>query len=454
MKDLQFGTAERNINPEVPISLAGYFNPRMWDHVLDDLHVRALVMQQGEARFALVQFDLLYVTSDFADLFWELLGTEDGFSPETSLLTATHTHTAPNIRGKTEHTQTYVRMAAERGVEALREAAASLREAVQVNAGWGEDRRFAFNRRYWMRNGTVVTNPPPRDPQVLKPEGDVDLGIPVVRLADAAGRSCILANITNHTDTLGGCGVSADWPGFVQKRLREEYGAETTVFSLIGAAGNINHFDPFSAERNSGYAETERIGTGYAETILEALERAQPLPDATLRVGAIPVETPTREVSPDEMAEANATIEELQNVPDPETAGVTLTSEDLALGTPIARKFFASQVAAVASDTRPRRFLLTGFRLGTWAVTSLPSEPFVEIALTIRNEILTGLLSMVVSHGNGTGGPGLNAGYIANRWNHGRGGYETTVRSGPTSVTTAERLLEGSRALAEQLDVD
>ena len=39
---IQFGMARRCINPQVPVSLAGYFNIRMWDKVLDDIEVVCL----------------------------------------------------------------------------------------------------------------------------------------------------------------------------------------------------------------------------------------------------------------------------------------------------------------------------------------------------------------------------------------------------------------------------
>ena len=44
---VKFGVGRRCTNPEVPISLAGYFNKRMWDHILDDIEVRAVAFKEG-----------------------------------------------------------------------------------------------------------------------------------------------------------------------------------------------------------------------------------------------------------------------------------------------------------------------------------------------------------------------------------------------------------------------
>ena len=55
---IQYGVGRRCVNPQVPVSLAGYFNKRMWDHVLDDLEVRALVMKSGSTYAAIILLSL------------------------------------------------------------------------------------------------------------------------------------------------------------------------------------------------------------------------------------------------------------------------------------------------------------------------------------------------------------------------------------------------------------
>ena len=51
---IQFGTARRCITPQEPISLSGYFNRRVWDHILDDLEVRAIVFKDGKKLAAII----------------------------------------------------------------------------------------------------------------------------------------------------------------------------------------------------------------------------------------------------------------------------------------------------------------------------------------------------------------------------------------------------------------
>src|SRR5437763_3585058 len=55
---LRVGTAQVKINPPPGSPLAGYYHPRAADGVLDDLHSKALVLDDGSTRVAFVVLDL------------------------------------------------------------------------------------------------------------------------------------------------------------------------------------------------------------------------------------------------------------------------------------------------------------------------------------------------------------------------------------------------------------
>ena len=46
-EQLYCGWSRADITPKVPVSLAGYFNVRIWNKVLDPLEVRAIVFKQN-----------------------------------------------------------------------------------------------------------------------------------------------------------------------------------------------------------------------------------------------------------------------------------------------------------------------------------------------------------------------------------------------------------------------
>lgn len=449
--NIEFGFARRNINPERSCSLAGYFNERIWDKILDDLEVRAFTLKYESNYFSIVQFDLVTVTQALADAIYKKIEKSDIFAKESMIITATHTHTAPEIRkNKPGFDAEYQKIIVDRAIEALNHSVANLQQG-DVFIGKAQESRFAFNRRYWMKNGSVVTNPPKGSSDIDKPEGEVDLEIPVLKIQNKAGNiKFIMANIVNHADTIGGNSVSADWPGFLIKEMEKNLGHDSMFMPLIGCAGNINHFDINKPSSQASYQEAEQIGMGYASTIKKELENMEELQIPCMKAANAYIEVRSREITEEEIVEAQNTLKKYHNVLDAEKGG-ELTSLDLAKKTPEALKYFARHLLEAADDKETNIFNLTGLALGNIRIVSLPAEPFVEIGLNIKNEIFPDNFTMVVSHSNGTGNTNKAGGYIPNKWNYGRGGYETTPRSSPFSMETSEKLLKGIRDLKEKL---
>ncbi|MCK5805374.1 MAG: hypothetical protein KAI66_21265 [Lentisphaeria bacterium] len=440
MVDLRFGLSSRVITPTVPVSLAGYFNLRPWEMVLDDLLVRALALRQGGRSAALMQFDLVTVSNEIMEAVRGACGDIEGLAPENILFTASHTHTAPEIRGhRRGGNPEYTASLIEHAIAALHEAFASLKPGRFVTGSTSDD-RFAFNRRYWMKDGTVITNPPRRHPDIVRPEGPIDPVIGLVGIETDEGLEVLLANIVNHADTIEGCGVSGDWPGFVARTL-EEQNPGLRVIPLNGCEGNINHLDPDGVEKQSSYETARRIGTGYAERIQEVLGALRPSQSQELVMGVESFTTGPREISEEELSEARQIVVTCEY-----DESRQLTSEDLATGSPAALRYFADRLLIVAEDRADRTFELHALGLGDALLVTLPGEPFVENGLTIRNE-MSACDPTLIANLNQDG-----AVYIPNRFNYGRGGYETTPRCSPYSMETANHMLAGARRLLAGLD--
>jgi len=450
---IQFGMGRRCVNPEVPITLAGYFNRRPWDHVKDDIEVRAVVFKAGADLAAIINFDLLSIPIEFYDAVREELvnaGITE-LNENNLLICATHTHTGPAPKGD-PNSDAYIRFAAIKAAEAMRDAFSKFEEG-ELLTGMAQDIRFIFNRRYWMKNGTVVTNPGKLNPDILRPEGEIDPQIPMLAIRTADGLKFLLTSIVNHTDTLGGCGVSADWPGFLRRSLEPEMAPGAMVMQFVGASGNINHFDVSTDMDQTCYAEPERIGKGYAESIRKVWNDLTPVAGSGIKTASAPVQSKARELDPAEIENARAVV---AKYPDLDTSAlgkdIALTSEDLAKGAPIVLKFFAEKLLLLAEGTPDPHFLLTGMRFGdSTVIASLPSEPFVEIGLRVRRTIFNDKICLIASHGNFNGGKGFGGGYIPNSWNYGRGGYESTPRSSGYSIHTADLLLAAWSELAKKL---
>ena len=437
------GWSRCDITPEVPVSLAGYFNIRIWDEVLDTLEARAIVFKQSGKYAAIVNMDLISSAQSLVDRIWGKIADLTMFNEENLLFCSTHTHTGPEIRrqdlaGSVESAEKIANAVS----KALRAALADLQPAELVQ-GAAYDNRFIFNRRYWMKSGGVVTNPGKLNPDILRPEGTVDAEIPMVGVKRNGVLSLLFANIVNHSDTIGGCKVSADWPGFA-RRIIESQMAENFMFvPVIGTAGNINHFDVSTNMDQTCYAEAERIGTGIASTILKALDSLKPCCDMPLEIRFARVYCPAHEVSDAEYAQACATVEKYKDEPDVSKAD-DLTSEDLAKKLPKVLKYFAQQMVLLRDEPKAANFPLVGIFFGGNAIIGLPGEPFVEIGLEIKKKIFNDYNTLVAGHGP-TGNAKLGGGYIPNSFNYGRGGYETEGRSNPFSIKGSELILDALR---------
>ncbi|MBT3380693.1 MAG: hypothetical protein HN742_15150 [Lentisphaerae bacterium] len=438
VKDLSIGHARRVVTPRVPVSLAGYFNIRMWTDVLDDLFAQAVVLKQGEEAAALVQFDLIGVSNDFIHRIREACRDISELPPKNILFTATHTHTAPKVRPGREGTnEVYNDAVIAAAAEAVHEAWENLSPAVSY-LGQAEDDRFAFNRRYWMKSGEVVTNPPRQAPDIDRPEGPIDPEIGILDFRPTKGPRVLIANVVNHADTTEGCSVSADWPGWLRRTLEKAL-PDTVVVPITGTSGNINHFDPGCSAEQSGPHVAERIGEGYAETILSALSGLKRNGTDSLQTMKAEFTTGPREIDAAELAQAREHAAKYAF--DGQT---TLTSEDLAKKSPAALKYFADSLIAVAQDRSEKRFELGAIRIGQAVITMLPGEPFVEIGLALK-ELVAPTHALIVATLN------QDCAYVPNHFNYGRGGYETTAQCSPYSVHTGEYLLSASSALLTQL---
>src|SRR5690606_34917121 len=102
---------------KVDVTPRGESLPSPFLDILDPLHVRAIVLDDGTRRGALVSVDAGAVGAATWDHVTKQAERELGIAPELLMLTATHTHSAPFGRDETF---------AEAIVEALAQAAAAL----------------------------------------------------------------------------------------------------------------------------------------------------------------------------------------------------------------------------------------------------------------------------------------------------------------------------------------
>ena len=304
---------------------------------------------------------------------------------------------------------------------------------------------LCFNRRFWMKDGTVVTNPPKCSPDVVRPEGEIDPEIPLILLGNGHGK-LLLASISNHADTTGGTLVSGDWPARTAHETEAFLGPGSMCIPLIGCSGNINHFDIRDPGEQASPEEARHIGCGYAAAIIAGLKDLQEEP-LSLRCTGRKLHIGSRELFPEELAEAQ---EILRKYPAEDTSGSSapLTARDFAEKSPKVLRYFAENLIRIAEARKEFDFEVSAVAAGDALIVGLPAEPFVEIGLEIRKEIFSAnsqVLCSIMNNGSGSG-------YIPNLWNYRRGGYENTPRSNPYSIHTAAELKKVCREIKDALE--
>ncbi len=341
------GFAREIITPVRGIPLCGYFNPRPNTGVLDDLFVRTVIFKQDGVTAGVVVFDLCLISTDIIDRIKVGLKVAGMNFGDNLIFCPTHTHTGPYIYDmfSTKADAEYLELLTEQAIRTIRLAYASLAPA-ELLTGSVKDNPLAFNRRYWMNNGQVVTNPGKLNPDIVKSEGIVDTEIGVLAIRQDGRISAILANIVNHTDTIGGNLVSADWPSRMERAIQNSIGYDVPVLTLIGCSGNINHFDVSTKKDQSSYAEACRIGTGYAGIVTGLLKKLKKMPVKKLQITSTKMTIPFRIISASEVKQAQATLIRIGNA----AASNEMTSEGLSSGDGAVAKFFAEQLIEYKKD--------------------------------------------------------------------------------------------------------
>ncbi|MFQ6096346.1 MAG: hypothetical protein ACE5O2_01380 [Armatimonadota bacterium] len=285
---LSIGVAERVITPPVGTSLAGYFHDRKSTAVRDDLFAKALVASDEEETVVLIACDLIAISEELSGRAREIIEQRLGVPGSHVMISATHTHTGPDVRGgrRIPRNEEWFAKAPSLLADAACEASDNSRDA-SLWLGRGHEEGLAFNRRFRLPDGTEQFGTGGDPANVVGPAGPTDPELIVAKLADEGGEPFgLLVNYTLHIDVLGGNEISADYPGVMTQVVRSVYGPETWCAFVNGAAGNINHVD-YSGRSpwpTKGAEKSRQIGRALGGHAVNVAEKA--LPSRTSRVGA------------------------------------------------------------------------------------------------------------------------------------------------------------------------
>jgi neutral ceramidase len=443
---LSFGAAQSDITPPVGAAMAGYFFARAATGTHDPLHAKAIALSDGHTEFIVIACDLVSLPREQVEAARALIKAKIGIDPTHVMISATHTHTSPEIyiealryelsKPTEEIARAYTKQLPEKIAEAAAAAHAGLHPA-NLLAGVGTETTLGFNRRYFMKDGSVGWNPPRLDPDVRKPAGPVDRGVPVLYFEEPSTNRPLGAyvNFGVHQDTTGGLQWSADYAYTLSRVLKMAKGDDFLTLFTIGAAGNVNHFDPNRPGPQQGFEEAARIGATLAGEVLKTIQSAKSVADTTLRVSDEVLKIPAPAYTAAEVANANR------------IAATQITDKPA----PFLELVKSARILETnARHGRPFDVEVQVFTIGsTVAIASFPGEMFAEFGLELKEDSPYPITILAELADGGYV-------YVPNRIAFDEGNYEPTaarlpVGSGELMLQSAQQQLlklakEGSHA--------
>lgn len=295
------GCAAVCITPEEPLWLAGYaVRKAPAGDKISDLYASAVALaDQAGQRLVIASLDNLAINPAIADRVAENLQTRHGLARHELLLSATHTHYAPEFRSNmhmfyhipkeyvakmstvTERLVSGLTNAIEQALVRMRPVRLFARRA---------SASFAHNRR---RRGVVAGTPSPEDV--------FDHDVPVLDCIDRSGKHEAIVfgyachQTTIQPDDLRYCG---DWAGFAKEQLQREHPGAVVLF-IPGASADQDPEPRGALELSRRYGS--ELATSVTATFGAGTEISGPI-----RIGWADVSLPLEPVT-DEMIDTMMT---------------------------------------------------------------------------------------------------------------------------------------------------
>jgi hypothetical protein len=389
---LRAGAATANITPNLGCSLAGNMTDYKATEVHDELHVRALVLDNGAAQLALVACDLCVLPREVVDRAKKIIHERCGLAPSNVLVSTVHTHSAPPAAHlfQSQADPEYLDFLVPRIADAVRLAMNHLQPA-RIGYGVGREDRLVFNRRFHMRPGTVLSdpfghttdkvkmNPGIGNPNVLGPAGPIDPDVGVMAIEALDGRPiAVWGNYALHyMGDVGPGHISADYFGYWARAMARMAGASSNetfppfVAMLTNAcSGDINNIDVLKGSRThlAPYVKMRRVAEMLAAESFRTW-RSMEFTDA---------------------AALGASLEEIEfGLRLPPAEEVEKARRILAAAPPgelkQSHEIYARETVIMA-ETFPKRVLapVQAMRIGALGIGTFPGEAFVELGLEIK----------------------------------------------------------------------
>lgn len=460
-KVFRAGAATSNITPFLGTDLIGGFHPRGSVHIHDELHARCLVLDDGKTQLAIVIIDNVKFPSELHDPTKNLIQKTTGLAPENVLIAATHTHSAPSLRGTSylklnEPLDDYQKFVIRRIADGVQRAFHNL-EPARVGWGEGEVPQHVFNRRWLLKDqqtgsspfGKVelaVTNPGGYLKVLDKPAGPINPKVYVLSVESTSGRPiALLANYWLHY--VGGVGkghISADYFGMFARQLTQlhaEPHQDPPFVGMLsnGASGDVNNNDyaNYSKPGKKRYARYEKMREVASDVAKEVLRVEKSIQYQNW----VPLDAAAEKVTLKRRLPTEAQLREAKKVLD-------ITTPQAEQNRSFARRVtFARRAVEASKWPETEDAYVQTLRIGDLCLAALPFEVFVEIGFEIQKQSPF-KETFIFGLANG------DLGYLPSPRQHELGGYETWLTVSHAEVGASPKLVKKLTELARRIHPD
>ena len=449
-QQLRAGAATSNITPAIGGEIIGGFAPFPSTHVHDELFARCLVLDDGQTRLALVVCDLLGIHKAVSDEARRLIDQASGIPREHVLISATHTHSATSALGKDrfKHEQPlddYQSFVARRIADGVQRAMNHLRPA-EIGFGTAQAPEHVFNRRWFMKPGTVPENPFGGIDQVkmnpaggsehlVEPAGPTDPAVSFLSVREPGGRPIALyaAYSLHYVGGVGNGHISADYFGMFCEHLArlmeaEHQDPQFVAMMANGTSGDVNNINFRQPRpRKEPYEQMRHVAHDVAAKVHEALAKVEYETDVKLDARYRELPVAYRHPTEEQMDWASKTIER----------GPTPGRTDLSF-------IYAERAMRMAEHPETAEIPLQVLRIGDVCIGTMPCEVFAEIGLEFkeRSPIKPAFL-VELAHGY--------YGYLPTPRHFRLGGYETWIGTNRLEEQAAVKMLDALVEMANEV---
>ena len=438
-EQLQAGAAVVNVTPtELPVIQNGGFLEAKAHRIIDPLHARALVLQSGRDRIALLVTDSCMLPRDVCDEAKKIASRESGIPENRILISATHTHSAPSAMNYCLGTRADPKYTAELPPKLARAIVDADARKVSAELGFTvADAPDHTNCRRWIlrpdRIGTdpfghrtvrAMMHPGYQNPAYIGPSGPVDTALSLVSVRALDGTPiAVFGNYSMHYFGVGG-GLSADHSGaFARKiagRIAPDHGQFVGILSQ-GTSGDLHWMEYSQPRRNRNVDE-------YTEGLVDIAEEAI----GTMRY--------SREM-PIYMFEKRITLDRRR----PDATRLAWARKILPDRSkrPRNRPQVYAEQAFFIDENPTEEIVLQAIRIGDLGITGIPNEVYGLTGLEIKaRSPLQPTFNIELANGA--------AGYIPPPEQHVLGGYTTwPARTAGLEVGAEPKIIDNLLSLLE-----